>query len=90
VLLQGGRQTNPENEQISIALSVDVAEKSIKIDDRQPWPILSDPSETVIVSMEKGEGSMTLNRITGAATIHIMGDGLSIFHGECKSKERLF
>ena len=89
-LIQQGRQVNPIDEKSSIAVAVDTPRKMITINDVQ-WPIFGDASRETIVSMDPNRGSLTLNRITGAISVHfIQLDGLKTFHGECKPTQKLF
>jgi hypothetical protein len=88
-LIQGGKQVNPRGEKSSLAVKVDLAAKTLGVDN-ETWPILGDASETVIVSMNEWRGSATLNRISGAISVHFFDYGLRIFRGVCKPAERLF
>jgi len=85
-LIQGGEQVNPKGEKSSLAVKIDLAAKTFGVDD-ETWPILGDPSETVIVSMNEWRGSATLNRISGAISVHFLDYGLRIFRGVCKPAE---
>jgi len=88
-LIRGGKQVNPKSETASVSLKVDLEGKSLVIND-EAWPFSGDISRTIIVAMLENRGSATLNRVTGAASIHFMEDGLRIFRGVCKSAEKLF
>jgi hypothetical protein len=44
----------------------------------------------VLVAMSPGGGSAMLNRVTGAASIHRIVDGLEIFTGTCVKAQRVF
>ncbi len=90
VLMQEGRQANPSDEKSSVSLRIDLERRSLKIDDREPWPIVSDLSDTIVVSMAEDKGSATLNRVTGAVSIHLMEFGLRLFTGSCNRAEKLF
>ena len=88
--MQEGRQANPSDEKSSVSLRIDLERRSLKIDDREPWPIVSDLSDTIVVSMAEDKGSATLNRVTGAVSIHLMEFGLRLFTGSCNRAEKLF
>jgi hypothetical protein len=89
-LIQQGKQVNPPDERSSLAVSVDVGKKTITINGVK-WLIAGDGSGDVIVSMDPDKGSISLNRITGAANVHFIElSGLKKFYGECKPAKRLF
>jgi hypothetical protein len=90
VLMQEGRRANPKDEESSVSLRIDLEKRSLKIDDREPWPIVSDLSDTIVVSMAEDKGSATLNRVTGAISVHLMEYGLRLFTGSCKRAEKIF
>ncbi|MEK4034286.1 hypothetical protein WOC76_12490 [Methylocystis sp. IM3] len=90
-MIQEGKQINPKDEQISVSLLVNLAQKIFRIDDREPWPIVGDTSRNAIVSMKDKAGSATLNRTTGAVSIHLIElDALMKFSGHCQSATKLF
>ena len=88
-LLQGGKQVNEKGERYSVSVKIDVGNGSLTIDG-ETWPLVGDTSSDVIVSISENRGSATLNRITGAASIHRIQDGLQIFEGICKPAQKLF
>src|SRR5437016_1349130 len=89
-LMQQGKQVNPKDEKLSIAVAVDVARKMITINDVQ-WPTFGEVTRETIASMDPNKGSLTLNRITGAISAHFIEfDGLKKFYGECKPAQKLF
>jgi len=89
-LIQQGKQVNPIDERSSIAVAIDIDRKMIAINDVQ-WPIFGDASQETIVSMDPNRGSLTLNRTTGAISVHfIEPTGLKKFYGECKPARKLF
>jgi hypothetical protein len=89
-LIQQGRQVNPLDEKSSIAVAVDIAKKTITINDAT-WLIAGDASGETIVSMAKDKGSLTLNRVTGAVSVHFIEySGLRKFYGVCKPAQKLF
>jgi hypothetical protein len=90
-VMQGGKQTNPVDESYSLAITVDTANKSLTVNEDEPWPLSGDTSHNVIAAIGNNVGSATLNRVTGAVSIHTTGDyGLRIFRGICKPAQRLF
>ena len=89
-LIQQGRQVNPADEKSSIAVAVDTTGKTIAINGVS-WPIAGDASRETIVAMDQDKGSFTLNRITGAVSVHFIEyNGLKKFYGECKPAQKLF
>jgi hypothetical protein len=89
-LIQQGRQVNPVDEKSSIAVAVDTTGKTIVINGVS-WPIAGDASRETIVAMDQDKGSFTLNRITGAVSVHFIEyNGLKKFYGECKPAQKLF
>ena len=89
-LIQQSKQVNPVDERSSLAVVVDVAKKTITINGIN-WSIAGDASRETIVSMDTDKGSLTLNRITGAVSVHFIEyNGLKRFYGECKPAQKLF
>ena len=89
-LIQQGRQVNPTDERSSIAIAVDTSQRIITIDNVK-WPVFGDVSGETVVAMDPNLGSLTLNRMTRAISVHfIQLDGLKKFYGECKPAKRLF
>jgi hypothetical protein len=89
-LIQQSKQVNPVDERSSLAVTVDIAKKTVMINGVS-WPIAGDASRETIVSMDPDKGSITLNRITGAINAHFIEyNGLKKFYGECKPAQRLF
>jgi hypothetical protein len=89
-LIQQSKQVNPVDERSSLAVVVDVAKKTITINGIN-WSIAGDASRETIVSMDPDKGSLTLNRITGAVSVHFIEyNGLKRFYGECKPAQKLF
>jgi len=89
-LIQQGRQVNPVDEQSSLAVTVDVTKKTITINGVM-WLIAGDASGDTIVSMDENKGSATLNRVTGAVSVHFIEySGLKTFYGQCKPAQKLF
>jgi len=80
------------------SLAVDLAAGTVAVGNYEPAPIVGDRNRDTVVFMAKPEWSVgvstgTLNRITGAASIHIIpltGKGLYIFDGTCKPAAKLF
>jgi hypothetical protein len=73
----------------TFSISVDVAQKTIIVDDYEPVPLVGNPSINPIVfglfpQTTVGVRSGTLNRVTGTASVHIIKDGLQALHGICK------
>lgn len=90
-LLASGRQVNPTEDRTSISISVDVEGKAFTMNGDETWPLSGNTSGDVIVAMSDSRGSATLNRITGAVSLHtIESTGLKIFEGTCRPAERLF
>jgi hypothetical protein len=80
-LIVGGQQVNPKNEEYAISIAVDITKKTMRIDDVE-WPIFGDVSRTVIVALAPNRGTATLNRVTGAVSVHfIESDGLTLVSG---------
>jgi hypothetical protein len=72
----------------TFSISVDVAQKTIIVDDYEPVPLVGNPSINPIVfglfpQTTVGVRSGTLNRVTGTASVHIVKDGLQVLHGIC-------
>jgi hypothetical protein len=89
-LIQQGKQVNPLEERSSIAVAVNIGNKTITINGVR-WLIAGDGSADVIVSMDPDKGSVSLNRITGAVNVHFIEPiGLKKFYGECKPARKLF
>jgi hypothetical protein len=89
-LIQQSKQVNPVDERSSLAVVVDVTKKTITINGIN-WSIAGDASRETIVSMDPDKGSLTLNRITGAVSVHFIEyNGLKRFYGECKPAQKLF
>jgi hypothetical protein len=89
-LIQQSKQVNPVDERSSLAVTVDITKKTVTINGVS-WPMAGDASHETIVSMDPDKGSVTLNRITGAVSVHFIEyDGLKIFRGECKRAQKLF
>jgi hypothetical protein len=89
-LIQQSKQVNPVDERSSLAVAVDIAKKTVTINDVS-WLIAGDATRETIVSMDPDKGSITLNRITGAISAHFIEyNGLKKFYGECKPAQKLF
>jgi hypothetical protein len=89
-LMQQGKQANPQGERLSMTVAVDVARKAMTIDGVN-WPISGNTSGETVVAMSPDKGSVTLNRITGSVSAHLIElTGLKKFYGECKPAQRLF
>jgi hypothetical protein len=89
-LIQGGQQTNPKDEPKSLVVVLNLYRQTVKVDDGSEWPLSGDTSRDVLVAMSPNAGSVTLNRVTGAASIHRIVDGLEIFTGTCVKAQRVF
>ena len=89
-LIQGGQQTNPKDEPMSLVVTINLYRQTMKVDDGSEWPLSGDVSRDVLVAMSPGGGSAMLNRVTGAASIHRIVDGLDIFTGSCVKAQRVF
>ena len=79
----------------TFSVSVDMARKTIIVDDYEPVPLVGNPSINPIVfglfpQTTVGVRSGTLNRVTGTASVHIIKDGLQVLHGICKPARKLF
>jgi hypothetical protein len=80
----------------TFVLTVDTDKKIVTVEKYEPVPIAGDASKTTVVFMASpatniyGVSSGTLNRLTGAASIHIIDDGLRIIDGICKPAQKLF
>jgi hypothetical protein len=81
----------------TFSIVVDTEKKVATVDNYAPAPIAGDASKDTVAFMaahppsnEYGFSSGTLNRITGAASIYIMNDGLRVFNGTCKPAPKLF
>lgn len=91
VRLQGGKQVNPDGDELSVGLLVNLAQKSLQIDDREPWPIVGDTTQSMIFAMKKDSGSVSLDRVTGVTIIRFIElRGLVTFNGLCSSATKLF
>jgi hypothetical protein len=75
---------------MSRVVAINLYRGTMKVDGGSAWPLSGDTSGDVLVAMSPGVGSATLNRITGAASIHSIVDGLEVFTGTCVRAERLF
>ena len=89
-LILGGQQTNPKDEPKSLVVVLNLYRQTVKVDDGSEWPLSGDTSRDVLVAMSPNAGSATLNRVTGAASIHRIVDGLEIFTGTCVKAQRVF
>ena len=89
-LILGGQQTNPKDEPKSLVVVLNLYRQTMKVDDGLEWPLSGDTSRDVLVAMSPNAGSVTLNRVTGAASIHRIVDGLEIFTGTCVKAQRVF
>ena len=86
-----GRQTNPIGEKSSHSIAINLARGTFKVDDSNGWQITSGTLGDIIVAIANNVGSATLNRVSGAASIHLLGsDGLRVFSGKCENVRRLF
>jgi hypothetical protein len=81
----------------TFSVVVDTEKKVVTVGNYLPAPIAGDASKDTIVFMaaqpssdEYGFSSGTLNRITGAASMHIMNGGPRVFNGTCKPATKLF
>lgn len=89
-LMQQGKQVNVADERSSMAVTVDIAKKTIVIGGTN-WAMAGDVARETIVAMDPEKGSVTLNRITGQLTAHFIElNGLKKFYGECKPAQKLF
>lgn len=89
-LIQQGKQVNPVDERASITVAVDIPNKSLTINGMK-WTIAGNASDETVVGMDPDKGSVTLNRITGAVSVHFIEySGLKKFYGECKPAQKLF
>ena len=87
----GKRAIEEKDDNYSVSIKVDIAEKTLAIDDDDPWPITGDASKTVIVTMTKDKGIVTLNRITGSVDFHTFGiRGVQIFSGTASQRRNCF
>jgi hypothetical protein len=79
---------------VTFALVVDADNKIVTVADYEPVPIVGDAFKSTLVFTASpptniyGVSSGTLNRLTGAASIHIIDDGLQIITGICKPPRR--
>jgi hypothetical protein len=78
-----------------LSVTIDLVAKTVTVGSRGAVPIVSNPDADTEVFTEPGsrEGvsTGTLNRFTGAASIHIIRtDGLYNFFGTCKPAGKLF
>ena len=89
-LIQGGQQTNPKDEPMSLVVVINLYRQTMKVDDGSEWSLSGDTSRDVLVALSPGAGSATLNRVTGTASIHRIVDGLEIFTGTCVKAQRVF
>jgi hypothetical protein len=89
-LVQGGQQTNPKEEPMSLVVAVNLYRRTVKIDDDPEWPMPGDTSGNVLVAVGPNAENATLNRVTGTASIHRIVGGLEVFTGACVRAERLF
>jgi hypothetical protein len=89
-LLEEGQQVNPRGEKMSVAVAVDLGDRSLTIDGYR-WPINGDITGNTVVSTQYGKGHVILNRVTGDVSILRMPAGrLEIFDGVCKPAQKLF
>ena len=89
-LIQQGKQVNPVDERASITVAVDVPNRTLTINGVK-WTIGGSASDETVVGMDPDKGSVTLNRITGAVSVHFIEySGLKKFYGECKPAQKLF
>jgi hypothetical protein len=81
-VLQGG-VSSPE-EPWTLSLAVNTEKKSVTVGSYEPTPVFGDASKDTIVFMmaslanNYGVSTGTLNRITGAVSVHIFDEGLRI------------
>jgi hypothetical protein len=75
---------------MSLVVTINLYRQTMKVDDGSEWPLSGDVSRDVLVAMSPGGGSAMLNRVTGAASIHRIVDGLDIFTGSCVKAQRVF
>ena len=80
-----------------LSLAIDMNARSVTVDSYEPVKIMGDAKGDTMVFMADpgtiaGVSTGTLNRITGAASIHVISpiDGLRIFEGTCKQAQKLF
>ena len=80
-----------------LSLAIDMNARSVTVDSYEPVKFLGDIKGDTVVFMADpgtiaGVSTGTLNRITGAASIHIISpmEGLRIFEGTCKQAQKLF
>ena len=80
-----------------LSLAIDMNARSVTVEGHEPVPIMGDAKgDTVVFIADPGTiagvSTGTLNRITGAASIHIISpmEGLRIFEGTCKQAQKLF
>jgi hypothetical protein len=89
--VRGGQQTNPNDEQMSLVVTINLYRSTMKIDEGPAWPLTGDTSGNVLVAMSPGSGSATINRVTGTVSIRRIINGLEVFDGICvRSQQRLF
>lgn len=80
----------------TFSLTINADKKTVMVDDYEPVQWLEDRSKNIVTFEASsplssfGVSTGTLNRITGAARIHILQDGLRILTGICKSAQKLF
>jgi hypothetical protein len=95
----GMRVVNANNvvaENYTVSLAIDLQAGTLTVDGYEPVQIVDDRGDTVVFEAKPetktGVSTGTLNRITGAASIHIIKStrGLHIFEGTCKRGEKLF
>jgi hypothetical protein len=87
-IVTGGQQT--KDEQMSLVVTINLCRSTMKIDEGSAWPLTGDTSRNVLVATAP-DGSATINRITGTASIRRIINGLEVFDGICvRSQQRLF
>jgi hypothetical protein len=85
------RGGHPNDEQMSLVVTINLYRGTMKIDEGSAWPLTGDTSGNVLVAMSPGAGSATINRVTGTVSIRRIVNGLEVFDGTCiRSQQRLF
>jgi hypothetical protein len=79
------------------SMAIDLESRAVTIQGYDPVPMFGDTSRETVAFMARpgslgGVSTGTLNRMTGATSVHIISqiDGLLIFEGLCKPTQRLF
>jgi hypothetical protein len=75
-------------------LTIDLSAKTVTVEGYDTVPIMGEPDDMVVFMADRrqafGVSTGTVNRVSGAASIHIISDGLIIFEGICKPAQKLF